>query len=117
MISCFATKAEREERKERRAEKRALKEYEESILKSPTSYGYPMMPAPPMTGGLPPVTPRTLAFNRLDGSGDLPLRNHFSTPHPPAAIQHDVTVTMMDSGMNQSQPQIYFPPPPKKAAK
>ncbi|KAL2002711.1 hypothetical protein VTN02DRAFT_6142 [Thermoascus thermophilus] len=117
VISCFMTKAEREERRERRAEKRALKEYEESILKTPTSYGYPMTPAPPMTGGLPPVTPRTLAFNRLDGPGDLPLRNHFSTPHPPAAIQHVVTLTMMDAGVNQSQSQIYFPPPPTKAAK
>ncbi|KAL2215977.1 hypothetical protein M432DRAFT_122322 [Thermoascus aurantiacus ATCC 26904] len=116
VISCFATKEERERRKERRAEKRALKEYEESILKSPT-YALPLTPAP-MAGGLPPVTPRTLAFNRLDGSGDLPLRNHFSSPNPPGVIQQDVTVTVTESaGMGQNQPQIYFPPPPKKAAK
>lgn len=29
-------------------------------------------------GALNPMTPRTLAFNRLGGTKDLPLRNHFS---------------------------------------
>ena len=29
-------------------------------------------------GALNPMTPRTLAFNRLGGTKDLPLRNHFN---------------------------------------
>lgn len=34
--------------------------------------------------GIQPMTPRTQAFNRLGGTKDLPLRNHFSSPIPPA---------------------------------
>lgn len=33
--------------------------------------------------GLQPMTPRTQAFNRLGGTKDLPLRNHFSSPNAP----------------------------------
>jgi hypothetical protein len=31
------------------------------------------------SGALNPMTPRTMAFNRLGGTKDLPLRNHFSS--------------------------------------
>lgn len=130
VISCFETKEEREQRRERREEKRALKEYEESILRSPSMI--PMTPAPPMTAGgmMTPYTPRTLAFNRLGGtSGDLPLRDHFSSPHPRRFHGEDAPPLASGAiGMahppSQSQPQpqpvppeMYFPPPPKKAAK
>ncbi|KAJ5086706.1 hypothetical protein NUU61_008013 [Penicillium alfredii] len=139
--SCFITKEERDEILERREEKRVEKEFEEEILKSPgilspgiTSSGMiPMTPntmprPPPMiprTPGIPPVaagggispyTPRTLAFNRL-GSGstssDLPLRDNSNTSN---------TSTTQSSSQQeiaevQTATPIYFPPPPKKAAK
>ena len=34
-------------------------------------------------GGMVPMTPRTQAFNRIGGTKDLPLRNHFSSPNAP----------------------------------
>jgi hypothetical protein len=119
VISCFSTKEEREAREQRKEEKRlereaeeqALREYEE-ILKSPT-YGYPMTPASVYTGVPGPAlfTPRTPAFNRVmdSPSSDLPLRNHFSTPHPQRFSGQDGTVSS-----SSSQQQPYFPPPPTK---
>lgn len=100
--SCFLSKEEKEERREQREEKQAMKDYEETIIKSPG-----MAPMSPRlnTGGLPPATPRTLAFNRIGGdSTNLPLRdfNQRLPEEPPAP---------------QSQPQTYFPPPPKRETK
>ncbi|KAL3464698.1 hypothetical protein BJX64DRAFT_88491 [Aspergillus heterothallicus] len=123
--NCFITQEERAERDEQREEKETMKAYEDMILKSPSMI--PMTPsAIPMTPGtatyprspMAVMTPRSLAFNRLDsGSTDLPLREHFGAApsHPQTALQEVDTVA---SGSIQSaQPQIYFPPPPKKAKK
>jgi hypothetical protein len=120
LISCFNTKEERQEWLQRRAEKRAekmaeeeiLREYQE-VLKSP-AYAIPMTPASMMTSAAP-VTPHSFAFSRLDGRpSDLPLRNHFSTPHPNAPYSIQET-TVETGGPSQIQPLPYFPPPPKKA--
>lgn len=120
LMSCFNTEVEREEWLQRRAEKRAekmaeqeiLREYQE-VLKSP-AYAIPMTPASMMTSAAP-VSPHSLAFNRMDSRpSDLPLRNHFSTPYPnaPYSIQETTVETIVPP---PSQPLPYFPPPPKKA--
>lgn len=77
----------------------------------------------PMTGtSFPAMTPRTLAFTRLDSgsqASDLPLRHHFSTPNPGGPL-HLHTGGGSMSGyayQEQPQPQMYFPPPPTQAAK
>ncbi|CBF75790.1 hypothetical protein AN3606.2 [Aspergillus nidulans FGSC A4] len=134
--NCFITEEERAERDEEREEKETMKAYEDMILKSPTMI--PMTPsAIPMTPGpggtatataqfprspMPVVTPRSLAFNRLDSndastptSTDLPLREHFTAPTPQAvSVSQEVEA---EPTIQQPQPQIYFPPPPKKAKK
>jgi hypothetical protein len=134
--NCFITKEERAERDEEREEKETMKAYEDMILKSPTMI--PMTPsAIPMTPGpggtatataqfprspMPVVTPRSLAFNRLESndaptptSTDLPLREHFTAPTPQAvSVSQEVEA---GPTIQQPQPQIYFPPPPKKAKK
>ncbi|KAL2860724.1 uncharacterized protein BJX67DRAFT_328710 [Aspergillus lucknowensis] len=122
--NCFITKEEREERDEKREEKETMKAYEDMILKSPSMI--PMTPsAMPMTPGtatyprspMPVMTPRSLAFNRVDSpSTDLPLREHFSSPTPPQSVQQEVEASASGS-IQPAQPQIYFPPPPKKAKK
>ncbi|KAJ9292956.1 hypothetical protein DTO271G3_8254 [Paecilomyces variotii] len=121
LISCFSTKAEREAYRERREEKRALKAYEDSILRAPPSGTYPMTPGP-MTGmSFPAMTPRTLAFTRLDSgsqASDLPLRHHFSTPNPGGSLHLNTGGGGSMAGYAyQEQPQMYFPPPPTQAAK
>ncbi|KAL4781433.1 hypothetical protein BJX76DRAFT_16050 [Aspergillus varians] len=119
--NCFITKEERAERDEEREEKETMKAYEDMILNSPPMI--PMTPgAIPMTPGtatyprspMPVMTPRSLAFNRLDfNSTDLPLREHFTAPDPQPSKQE------VEAGGSIQQPQseIYFPPPPKKAKK
>ncbi|CAG8194939.1 unnamed protein product [Penicillium olsonii] len=127
--SCFITPEERDEILEQREERRIEKEFEEEIIKSPGMI--PMTPGsmppgpgmvprtpgiPPMAvgGGISPFAPRTLAFNRL-GNGstasDLPLRDNRSpqTQYPSPQSQ-DVSPESATSPM-------YFPPPPKKAAR
>lgn len=103
--SCFLTREEKEERREHREEKQAMQAYEETILRSPSMI--PMTPGP-STGALPamtPRTPRTLAFNRIDGgSPNLPLRDY--NERPPDVLS-----------AAQTPPQTYFPPPPKKETK
>jgi hypothetical protein len=79
-IPSASQKAEYADRKRASEERYASKE------------AYDMVPATPYTPGLPrlgqgqplnPTTPRTLAFNRLGGTGprELPLRKHFSSPN------------------------------------
>lgn len=95
--SCFLTAEEKEERRERREEKAVMKEYEETVLKSPSMA--PLSP-PPNTAGFQATTPRTPAFNRIGGeSPNLPLRDYNR---------------LDDSPPTQSQTQTYFPPPPTK---
>jgi hypothetical protein len=127
--SCFITPEERAEILEEREERRIEKEFEEEVIKSPGMI--PMTPSSmlpgssmvPRTPGAPPMVleggsspfgaPRTLAFNRLGNdstASDLPLRRHtqqqYSTPPSQEVSPESATA-----------PQMYFPPPPKKAAK
>ncbi|OJJ97884.1 hypothetical protein ASPACDRAFT_80012 [Aspergillus aculeatus ATCC 16872] len=110
--NCIITEEERLEIEERREDERAMKEFEDFVLKSP---GIPMTTMQPL--GMPPKSPMhhvTTAPSDGGSSSDLPLRQHFSTPNPRRSMQQDSTETL--SG-HQPQPQPYFPPPPKKAAK
>ncbi|KAI9932881.1 hypothetical protein ASPWEDRAFT_47287 [Aspergillus wentii DTO 134E9] len=113
--SCFITPEERAQIDERRDEDRQMKEYEEEVLKSPRMI--PMTPAPypgsaPYVGSMPPTTPRSLAFNRLGGDSpsDLPLRDNSGS------LQQQ-TAEVKGPAPQPQPPQMYFPPPPKKAAK
>ncbi|KXG53148.1 uncharacterized protein PGRI_001980 [Penicillium griseofulvum] len=131
--SCFITPEEKEEIRERREERRIEKEFEEEVIKSPSMIpmtpgvmprGSGMVPrtpgVPPMAaGGNPsPFTPRTLAFNRLgNGNGstasDLPLRDNSRVPQP----QYTSAQSNEVSPERSTASPMYFPPPPKKAAK
>ncbi|CAI7586046.1 hypothetical protein PCG10_007709 [Penicillium crustosum] len=131
IYSCFITPEEREAILEQREERRIEKEFEEEIIKSPSMI--PMTPGsmpqgpgmvprtpgvPPMAvgGNISPFAPRTLAFNRI-GNGstasDLPLRNNSGVTQPqyPSPQSHEV------SPESSTGSPMYFPPPPKKAAK
>jgi len=82
---------------------------DESALKSPE---FRLPPTPGTTGGIKsPTTPRTLAFNKLGGTKDLPLRNHFSSPTPQSPTYNNY------GGESSSQEPMYFPPPPKAPIK
>lgn len=127
--SCFITPEEREEIVEQREERRIEKEFEEEIIKSPgmipmtpgsmaRAPGYPPTPGyPPMAvgGSVPPFASRTLAFNRLGNSStasDLPLRdNRAHQSQYPSPQSHEV------SPESSNGSPMYFPPPPKKAAR
>ncbi|KAF7116657.1 hypothetical protein CNMCM5793_005149 [Aspergillus hiratsukae] len=126
---CVMTPEERAERLERAEEKKTWKEYEEAVLKSPVMF--PTSPAFPQEG-MPAMTPRTFAFNRLGGdissdpksSSDLPLREYLGGSNPRQSMQQEPSTETFASGQYaqagatvQPQPQMYFPPPPKKAAK
>ncbi|KAE8387908.1 hypothetical protein ETB97_000367 [Aspergillus alliaceus] len=112
--SCFLTEEEKAEREERREEKRTMKEYEDMVLKTPR--GFPMSPALPTGGtqGKPTMSSCSPAFSTFgNGSSDLPLRDQFSTPNTRQPTQQESSETLAPG----NQPQMYFPPPPKKAAK
>ncbi|PGH01815.1 hypothetical protein GX51_04995 [Blastomyces parvus] len=135
--SCLPTEEVREKQRQRLERRKELEDLKS--LKSPV---YPMH-APMTPGGtaFPPMTPRTQAFNRLGGTTDLPLRNHFLPPDTPNGVHaknfsmpsppHSPTPPQMSgstpngtpppnrsgSAEGQSQPTVYFPPPPKKASK
>ncbi|KAL4896737.1 hypothetical protein BDV59DRAFT_112773 [Aspergillus ambiguus] len=120
IYNCIPTDEDRAQREERREEKKIWKEYEDMVLKSPSVV--PMTPSMPPAAmqsprGMPAMTPRSVAFNQLEnGSADLPLRDHFSSPNPPRLSQQQPRMEASTT-VDQPQPQIYFPPPPKKAAK
>ncbi len=99
------------------------------------------------SGALNPMTPRTLAFNRLGGTKDLPLRNHFGKtndkegaapkspkfssrfglrsstfPRAHAERKADEETATGAAGPSESDAAaastgMYFPPPPKVAVK
>ena len=90
----------------------------------------PAMPRHALAGGLQPMTPRTQAFNRLGGTKDLPLRNHFSSPNVPRSPTFGVTSPLaatfsmgdddrdVEKGVEEREMKpMYFPPPPKMANK
>ena len=151
VFSCFPTKQQKQEYAEKRDAKRARA----ALLgeNSPDDYQWPKTAfdlktpttrTPGSTGGiksppLNPMTPRTQAFNRLGGTKDLPLRNHFSSPNAPKsptfAVQTpDFSVRSplsagferarmaaeeegREAGRETPGPAMYFPPPPKVATK
>jgi len=149
LFSCFPTRAYRIELAEARDEKRQRKarwaelesqaaDEEEERLRSPKTAFSLRSPIPrtPGTAGaikspaLNPMTPRTMAFNRLGGANDLPLRNHASSPNAPLSPSyplhspefHRSPLSPGLDGAKQSAPDgnapvLYFPPPPKVAAK
>lgn len=122
-ISCFTTKAEREEHRERREEKRVIKKWEDEVLNSPNVF--PLTPAPPTggaggmggMGGMPTATPRTVTFNQLTGeTPDLPLRDYSSSPNPSASTTHTAVEGVETPRTAPVEPsQAWFPPPPEKA--
>jgi hypothetical protein len=148
IYSCFPTKQYKAELAEQREAKRArMLELEDAS--SPEDYQWPktafdVKTPPPHTPGttggmkspaLNPMTPRTQAFNRLGGTKDLPLRNHFSSPNAPRSPTYALQSPGLDRGsplspgfetarmlaeeeqIGPAQPAIYFPPPPKVATK
>lgn len=145
--SCFPSKAQREEYEERKrlqAEKYAGLETIPDSKTGRASVRYPVPDTPGFQGGLNPMTPRTLAFNTLGGTKDLPLRSHFSTPNvqptsPTYNIRSpDIQRSPMSPGfvnragmeddeaigkaieLSPSSPKpanLYFPPPPKTSKK
>jgi hypothetical protein len=151
VFSCFPTKQHLQEYKEEREAKRARAA--ELEAQAPEDYEWPKTafdiktPVPPTagtTGGIKspafnPMTPRTQAFNKLGGTKDLPLRNHFSTPNAPKsptyALQRPIFLKEgplspaserarmqaeeeeQDEVREAPAPAMYFPPPPKVATK
>ena len=86
VYSCFPTQQQRNEYAEKqriKAERWAKFEtYQDDETGETDVHRYPV-PDTPGPQGLNPMTPRTLAFNTLGGTKDLPLRNHFSSPNAP----------------------------------
>jgi hypothetical protein len=144
-FSCFPSKSHQEEYTEK---KRLRDERYGHLDKDPVkNEEYDMLPATPFTPGMPrvpqaqqnfvPATPRTLAFNRLGGMSDPPVRKHFSTPNAPkspTSFSHalkspdmgsrsplspgfEKAAAKADEEMAQPNVGMYFPPPPKMAAK
>ncbi|EEH45431.2 uncharacterized protein PADG_01581 [Paracoccidioides brasiliensis Pb18] len=142
VFSCLPTDETRDKQRRRLQRRQDLEDLKS--LKSPV---YPMYP--PMTPGgsaLPPMTPRTQAFNRLGGTTDLPLRNHFLPPEGPNSHQMNFSMPSTSnsstpppgngpattgtpsrngtpvlngnsSANGQKQPPMYFPPPPNQTSK
>ena len=154
VYSCFPNKEYKQELSEKHEAKRARAAMLEES--SPESYHWPKTAfdlntpvprTPGSTGGiksppLNPMTPRTLAFNKLGGTKDLPLRNHFSTPNSPKSPTYSMQSPefsrpgasprspgferarvaaedeeQQDGVREVSAPAMYFPPPPKVATR
>jgi len=139
--SCFPSKTQRSEYAEAKrlnAEKWARFETVEDPVTGETTVAYPIPQTPGAQGELNPMTPRTLAFNKLGGTKDLPLRNHVNTPKAakspsfaltsPALPRSPMSPGFIDRAGSDVQggkfaetglalsvdtPQLYFPPPPK----
>ncbi|OAP63934.1 hypothetical protein AYL99_03161 [Fonsecaea erecta] len=150
--SCFPSKQQREEYAEKqrlKAERWAKFEtYQDDETGETIGQKYPMPDTPGQASGrLNPMTPRTLAFNTLGGTKDLPLRSHFSSPNIPSATSPSFAIRSPDlprspmspgfvqrvgagpekangkspeigiSPSGSAAPQLYFPPPPKTSKK
>lgn len=152
-VSCFPTKAQKEEYAEKqrvKAERWAKFEtYQDDETGATTVSHFPVPETPGLQNQsqqLNPMTPRTMAFNTLGGTRDLPLRTHFSSPNPPATSptsglrSPDIPRSPMSPSFLQrigqernngkspetvaehfspqnGTPQLYFPPPPKVSKK
>ncbi|PGH11627.1 hypothetical protein AJ79_04767 [Helicocarpus griseus UAMH5409] len=132
IYSCLPTPEIREKQRERLERRKTLED-----LKSMKSPIYAMHPTTPGGTALPPMTPRTQAFNVLGGTRDLPLRNHFLPPEGTNGNNSPKNFSMPGAnGVNgtngsassstegqtqtqaqQPEPTMYFPPPPKNTSK
>jgi len=92
LYSCFPSQQQRTEYAEKqrmKAERWAKFEtYQDDDTGETHVHRYPV-PDTPGPQALNPMTPRTLAFNTLGGTKDLPLRTHFSSPN----VQNVATTT------------------------
>ena len=88
LYSCFPNRQQKEEYAEKqrvKAERWAKFEtYQDDETGETTTARFPV-PDTPGQQSLNPMTPRTMAFNTLGGTKDLPLRTHFSSPNAPTA--------------------------------
>lgn len=140
--SCFPSKQQLEEYRERQRERREKKlrwaeidELEKEGNKMPTS-AYTVPDTPGWQQGMSPATPRTIAFNPSTAQRDLPLRSHLASPVKAQATSYalrspGINRTPMTLGPQQnqgfsqeepshvasSQPTMFFPPPPKQSTK
>ncbi|KAK5088058.1 hypothetical protein LTR05_002274 [Lithohypha guttulata] len=133
--SCFPSKAHRLEYEEKqRAKKLRWAHLDEPDPRSADS-DYAVPDTPGVQLGMNPVTPRTLAFNKLGGTRDLPLRardtsdtktSTFALRSPgilrtpmhlrsPRENKEIAVVTSEPSASPDPEAQMYFPPPPKES--
>ena len=118
--SCFPSKSQREEymeRKRAREEKWSRLEAQHEEAMAAQTPAMPDTPGPQR--GLNPMTPRTMAFNTLGGTKDLPLRNHFSSPNAPTSPTYQIkSPTLPRSPMNMAFEESARTPgsPPPQAA-
>jgi hypothetical protein len=132
--SCFPSKSQREEYEERKRAREDKYARLEAMHEEAKAAQASVMPETPgLQRGLNPMTPRTLAFNTLGGTKDLPLRNHFSSPNAPTSPTFQIRSptlprSPMNMGFDESSQQavpkeesnptkMYFPPPPKSSSK
>jgi len=131
--SCFPSKQQKQEYDEKRkAKKQRWTHSDEPEPRSTNTSSYPMPDTPGFQGGMNPATPRTLAFNTLGGTMDLPLRSSEGKTTSQAATfalrSPGISRTPMTLGPVQSRhqttvleksaspaPEMYFPPPPKES--
>lgn len=133
--SCFPSKTQKEEYAEKRkAKKLRWAQADEPEPRTAKSTSYPVPDTPGFQNGMTPATPRTIAFNTLGGTKDLPLR----TPEGKTATQ-TATFALRSPGIMRTpmtlgpvpsthkaaessraispEPQMYFPPPPKESVR
>lgn len=132
--SCIPSKAQKLEYEEkRRAKKLRWAHLDEPDPRSADSeYAVPETPGVQL--GMNPVTPRTLAFNTLGGTRDLPLRSQekgetktstfalrspgiLRTPMNFGTKKAEKTEVVASEETQSPKPegQMYFPPPPKQS--
>ena len=134
--SCIPSKAQKQEYEEKqRAKKLRWAHLDEPDPRSADSeYSVPETPGVQL--GMNPVTPRTLAFNTLGGTRDLPLRSpeKNETKTSTFALRSPgILRTPMNFGTKKAQKieagateetqspnpegHMYFPPPPKQSSR
>ena len=132
VFSCFPSKTQQAEYAERRRAREEKYARLEATHEAPVERSEAVPETPGPQSGLNPMTPRTMAFNTLGGTKDLPLRNHFSSPNAPTSPTFQIrSPTLPRSPMNmgfeesarqpqpkeEAKPTMYFPPPPKSSKK
>ena len=134
--SCFPSKAQRIEYEEKRKAKKLRWAHLDEPDPRSAVPEFPVPETPGIQLGMSPVTPRTLAFNTLGGTKDLPLRSQeksetkastfalrspgiLRTPMtlvPKKAVKPEVVLSQEARSPNPDG-EMYFPPPPKQSNK